>query len=627
MAAGHLDNTCGQRGRPIQFVGSDNGGRSRCHGLFDQAVDKVSTVAVEACVRLVEQPQQRAATDQHRHRSASSLASGQTRHWYVPQSAPHTEPIHHGIDLGNSPIAAVRSIGCRPETNVLFDREIVVQRRAVAEEANAASNRPSATRGGEVGAEHPRPAVVQGGQTGTKPEQRRLACSVWPLEENDLARLDLEICAGQRRKPTNQAHGLFEVNHSVGHSQPRYAHVVDETLAGDWVVPMCGEGHLPSRPTPMQKRTASIIGGIGRALIGLGLIVITFAVFQLYGTGILEAQSQEALTTEFDDRLAQLEEAGLVETADDTADAQEVPLARPTDSDALNAAIATAFAPELGEREGPDFTVSVLDPDALSDIEVALLTPQSGQALGSIEIPDIGLKRNIVEGIGRSDLRQGPGHYPGSPLPGQPGNVAIAGHRTTYGEPFRNLHLLEPGDLIKVTTFQGESFYQVMAHTTVEGEEVGYFIVEPSQTEVLDDFGDNRLTLTACHPIASARQRIIVTAQLVSAPQEVIRSLTDERLAELAGEELESGSIEEFAIEEDAAVGVEENALEESLGWNWEERTSTIAWALAALAVVVVALMAARRWRKWLVYLGAAPVFFIALFFCFIHLDRMLPAL
>lgn len=378
----------------------------------------------------------------------------------------------------------------------------------------------------------------------------------------------------------------------------------------------------------MQKRTASIIGGLGRTLISLGLIVIMFAVFQLYGTGILEAQAQEALDTEFDNRLAQLEEAGLVDTSEvaDRSDGEDA--ARPpTDSDVINNAIAVAFAPVLGEREGPDFTVTSLDPEALSDEEIALLTPRQGEVLGSIEIPDIGLERQIVEGIRRDDLRKGPGHYPDSPLPGQPGNVAIAGHRSTYGEPFRDLHLLEPGDLIKVTTFQGDSYYQVMAQTNEDGEEVGHFVVNPSQTEVLDDFGDNRLTLTACHPYRSARQRIIVTAELVSAPQEALPVLTDERLAELTGEDVDQAPIDEFAIEEDAAVGVEENALEESLGWNWEERTSTIVWGLVSLAVVLGALVAARRWTKWIVYVGATPVFVFALFFCFVHLDRMLPAL
>lgn len=302
----------------------------------------------------------------------------------------------------------------------------------------------------------------------------------------------------------------------------------------------------------------------------------------------------------------------------------DAPPRRLTDDAAINQAIEDAFSPELGERDGPEFVVTPIDPEALSEDEIALLTPRFGEVLGRIEIPDIGLSRNIVEGIRRDDLRKGPGHYPDTPLPGQPGNAAIAGHRTTYQQPFHDLHLLEPGDLIKVTTFQGDHYYQVMPYTDDDGEEVGHFIVDPGQTEVLDDFGDNRLTLTACHPIRSSRQRIIVTALLVSAPSKVLPSISEERQAELAGEEIDAS---DETIEEDAAVGVEENALEESLGWNWEERPPTLLWGAATLLVVVAAMMAARRWRRWVVYLGATPIFFLTLFFCFVHLDRMLPAL
>jgi len=378
----------------------------------------------------------------------------------------------------------------------------------------------------------------------------------------------------------------------------------------------------------MNARTASIIGGTGRFLIGLGLVVILFAGFQLYGTGILEAQAQGELDTEFDDRLTALEEAGLLVTEEPSDDgATPTPPAPPTDSAAINAAIEANFAPEFGDRDGPAFVVAPIEPDELTDEEIGLLTPQQGEVLGSIEIPDINLERKIVEGTRRNDLRQGPGHYPGTPLPGQPGNAAIAGHRTTYGQPFHDLHLLQPGDLIKVTTFQGEHYYQVTGHTNDDGEEVGHFIVEARQTEVIEDFGDNRLTLTACHPIASSRQRIIVTAVLVSAPTEILPTLSDEQLAELAGEEVDEPASDELAIDEESSFAVEENALEESLGWNWEERTSTLVWGAAALAVVIAALVAARRWRRWVVYLGAAPVFLLALFFCFVHLDRMLPAL
>src|SRR3546814_9958345 len=89
-------------------------------------------------------------------------------------------------------------------------------------------------------------------------------------------------------------------------------------------------------------------------------------------------------------------------------------------------------------------------------------------------------------------------------LPGPEGNAAIAGHRTTYGAPFNRIDELVPGDEIIVQTIQGEFRYTMTEQ----------LIVSPSQVDVLDDKGDNRLTLAACHPKYSARERIIVVAQL-----------------------------------------------------------------------------------------------------------------
>ena len=76
-------------------------------------------------------------------------------------------------------------------------------------------------------------------------------------------------------------------------------------------------------------------------------------------------------------------------------------------------------------------------------------------------IPAIGVDKIVVEGVSLADLKKGPGHYPETPLPGQEGNAAIAGHRTTYGAPFNRLDELEPGDEITVTTVQGEFTYEV----------------------------------------------------------------------------------------------------------------------------------------------------------------------
>ena len=121
----------------------------------------------------------------------------------------------------------------------------------------------------------------------------------------------------------------------------------------------------------------------------------------------------------------------------------------------------------------------------------------------------LGVDKTVVEGVGLDQLKRGPGHYPETPLPGQRGNASIAGHRTTYGAPFHNLDKLAKGDRIEVTTVQGTFVYEV-ADTKIVGIH---------DVDVLGDKGDNRLTLTACHPKYSAKQRIIVAAVLKGTPR------------------------------------------------------------------------------------------------------------
>ena len=135
---------------------------------------------------------------------------------------------------------------------------------------------------------------------------------------------------------------------------------------------------------------------------------------------------------------------------------------------------------------------------------------------------------------------QGPWPLPDNPLPGQAGNAAIAGHRTTYGAPFGEIDKLLPDDEIIITTIQGEFVYKVVE----QGEGHGHLIVAPTAVEVLDqDFSEhpNRLTLTACHPKGSARQRIIVVAELAGEPAPTYpRPGQDSRpTVELATENLE----------------------------------------------------------------------------------------
>ena len=116
----------------------------------------------------------------------------------------------------------------------------------------------------------------------------------------------------------------------------------------------------------------------------------------------------------------------------------------------------------------------------------------------------IGVNQVVVEGTNTPDLRKGPGHYTGTPLPGQGGNAAIAGHRTTYGHPFYNLDSVKVGDPIVLTTLQG-----IFVYDTTKS-----FVVSPSDTTVIDNVFANHLTLTTCNPRFSASTRLIVQAKL-----------------------------------------------------------------------------------------------------------------
>jgi sortase A len=133
-------------------------------------------------------------------------------------------------------------------------------------------------------------------------------------------------------------------------------------------------------------------------------------------------------------------------------------------------------------------------------------TVATGDSLTRIRIPAIDVDVVVVEGITPSALRAGAGHYPQSPLPCESGNVAIAGHRTTYGKPFGNLDRLKPGDTIELTTPIGGCVYQLTKAP---------FPVDPNDLSVIDATPDRSVTLTTCHPRGSAAQRLIVKATWV----------------------------------------------------------------------------------------------------------------
>jgi sortase A len=129
-----------------------------------------------------------------------------------------------------------------------------------------------------------------------------------------------------------------------------------------------------------------------------------------------------------------------------------------------------------------------------------------GEALTRLVIPSIKVDTVVVEGTGSSALRAGAGHYPNTPLPGEEGNVAIAGHRTTYDKPFANLDRLAAGDEITLETPLGRHRYRITRPP---------FVVANNDFTVISQTPGRSLTLTTCHPKGSTRQRLIVRAEML----------------------------------------------------------------------------------------------------------------
>jgi sortase A len=298
-------------------------------------------------------------------------------------------------------------------------------------------------------------------------------------------------------------------------------------------------------------RAARVLGGIGRTLIAAGVLILLFVAYQLWGTGLREAQAQNRLENQFEERLREVE----VEVDE----------------------------PPVGET-----TTTTAPPPR----------PEIGSAAANIVIERIGVNKIVVEGFSLANLKDGPGHHPDTPMPGQPGNVAIAGHRTTYGAPFNRIDELMPGDPIVITTLQGTFRYEVMDE---EGDGNGNRIVRPSEVEVLEDKGDNRVTLIACHPKYSARQRIVVTGRLVVEPAPPPPPA-------------------------DPEVRPVSRTLDVGLDGEGSSAWPAVWFALACAAVWVLAWLVGRRWRKWPSYaIGTLP-FLVLLFFFFENFARLLPA-
>jgi sortase A len=164
----------------------------------------------------------------------------------------------------------------------------------------------------------------------------------------------------------------------------------------------------------------------------------------------------------------------------------------------------------MAEREQGQLKKAFIDPPR----RVLRRMPLKGDAIAKIEIPKIGVSEYVVEGTDTASLRKGPGHYPETPLPGGAGTSAIAGHRTTYGAPFRKIDQLKRGDQILIDMPDGRFFYRVELTKIVDDQDLS----------VLDRVGHQRLMLSACHPLYSAAERVIVFARLAKRGPPRVRS-------------------------------------------------------------------------------------------------------
>lgn len=155
----------------------------------------------------------------------------------------------------------------------------------------------------------------------------------------------------------------------------------------------------------------------------------------------------------------------------------------------------------MADREQATLERELADPPR----RVVERRPLRGDSIGRIALPKIDRSYFMVQGTDTDSLRKGPGHYPKTPLPGEPGTVGVAGHRTTYGAPFRDIDRLDPGDRIRLEMPYGTFTYRVQRTR----------IVPPTEVSVTDPVGYQRLILSACHPLYSAAQRIVVFARQI----------------------------------------------------------------------------------------------------------------
>jgi sortase A len=312
------------------------------------------------------------------------------------------------------------------------------------------------------------------------------------------------------------------------------------------------------------RRTAA---SVGRMLVTVGLLILLFVAYQLWGTGVFTARAQHDLEKQFN---AELHDNPTVESTTSTA------APRPTTTGA---------------------TTTTTQPASTAPRRLQVVN--EGDPVGRIRIPRISLDLIFVQGTARDDLSKGPGHYPATPMPGQVGNTAIAGHRTTHGKPFYRLNELGKGDDIIIDTTYGHYRYRVFEQ----------LIVKPNDISVVGPTKDAELTLTTCNPRFSARERMVVHARLVVKQSTPARATVPLKVVQPPKDPKGAAS-----------------SLQDSLSGDTSSRGPTFLWGAITILIGLLWWWLYRRWRHpatWMV--GVAP-FLAVLFVFYVYFERLLPA-
>lgn len=293
----------------------------------------------------------------------------------------------------------------------------------------------------------------------------------------------------------------------------------------------------------------------GKVLICIGLLMFGFVAYQLWGTGIEYARAQDRLDGRFEELMVA---NGVDPDFDPFAADGPAPTAAPTlpptaaTSGETEPATAAAADPPTGDTTpapvgeptappGPTSagdltTVTTVAPGASSPAPSDTAAPTAGgqdptapagpttsvepqvldwsyvdeeEFVGQLWIPSIGIEgQNVVQGVSPTDLQDGPGHYPDTPFPGELGNAAIAGHRTTWGAPFHRLPEVEVGDEIGFLLPDGRFYLYVMTGSETVNPEDSHVVATTDTTKAT-------LTLTTCTPVNTAQQRYILYAEFV----------------------------------------------------------------------------------------------------------------